>query len=145
MAEGGSLVPLGARLLLIYDGYCGICTRTVEWVRSRDLAGRIAALPNQTPGLAARTGFSRADVDRAAWAIDRAGRRFAGAAAINRSLYELPGWRFIARLYRLPGIRQIQDLGYRIFAGNRGRFARWGVVPTCEREGAACLPEGAAD
>lgn len=141
-SSGTALMPRGARLLLIYDGWCGVCTRTVEWVRRRDPAGRVWTLPNQVPGLKERVGLTRAQVDRAAWAIDRAGRRFAGAAAINRTLEELGGWRFVARLYRLPGIRQIEDLAYAVFAANRGRFARWGVVPACERPGAECLPEG---
>jgi predicted DCC family thiol-disulfide oxidoreductase YuxK len=140
--SGKPLLPPGARLLLIYDGWCGVCTRTVEWVRRYDPAGRVAALPNQTPGLKERAGLTRTEVDRAAWVIDRAGRRLAGAAAINRTLEELGAWRLLARLYRLPGIRQLEDLAYALFAAHRGRFARWGSVPACERPGADCLPEG---
>ena len=110
-------------------------------MRRRDPAGRVLALPNQSPGLLARTRLSREDVDREAWAIDRAGRRYAGAAAINRTLAELGRWRVAARLYALPGIRQVEDVVYRWFASNRGRFARWGAVPACARPGADCLPE----
>jgi predicted DCC family thiol-disulfide oxidoreductase YuxK len=137
------LVPEGARLLLIYDGWCGICTRSVEWVRARDTRGRVAALPSQTPGLPERTGLTRAQLNREAWAIDRRGRRYAGAAAINRTLAELPRWRGLARLYNVPGIHQAERAFYRWFAANRGRFSRWGVVPTCDRPGASCTPEGA--
>ena len=139
---GESLVPDGARLLLIYDGWCGVCTRTVDWLRAHDHVGRVAVLPNQTPGLRERAGLSRAQVDAAAWAIDRRGHRYGGAAAINRALAELDGWRAAAALYRLPGIRQIEDVFYRWFAANRGRFSRWGAVPGCARPGAGCLPEG---
>lgn len=98
------------------------------------------ALPNQTPGLRARLGLSRADVDRAAWAIARDGRRWAAAAAINRVLAELNGWpwRLLARLYPLPGVRQAEERFYAWFARNRGRFARWGVTPACARHGVAC-------
>jgi predicted DCC family thiol-disulfide oxidoreductase YuxK len=137
-----SLVPEGAALLLIYDGWCGICTRSMEWMRARDRRGRVAALPSQTPGLAERAGLTRAQLNREAWAVDRRGRRYAGAAAINRVLAELPGWRSVSRLYDLPGIHQGETLFYRWFAANRGRFSRWGAVPTCERPGASCLPEG---
>jgi predicted DCC family thiol-disulfide oxidoreductase YuxK len=103
----------------------------------------VSALPNQTPGLQQRTGLSRAQVDRAVWAIDRTGRRYAGAAAVNRTLEELGAWRYLARLYHLPLVRPLEDLGYAAFAANRGRFARWGAVPGCRRPGADCLPEGA--
>ena len=99
------------------------------------------ALPNQSPGLLARTRLSREEVDREAWAIDRAGRRYAGAAAINRTLAELGRWRLLARLYALPGGRQAEDLAYRWFAAKRGRFARWGAVPACARPDADCVPE----
>ena len=133
-----ALLPPGARLLLIYDGWCGVCTRTVDWVRAHDPDGRVAALPSQTPGLAERAGLSREQVDRAAWAIDRAGRSYAGAAAINRTLAELHGWRWLARLYALRGIRHAEDRGYRWFAAHRGRFARWGALPGCQRPGAVC-------
>jgi predicted DCC family thiol-disulfide oxidoreductase YuxK len=105
----------------------------------------VSALPSQTRGLIERAGLTRAQVDRAAWAIDRAGRRYAGAAAVNRTLAELRGWRCLAGLYRLPGVRQIEDLGYTLFAANRGRFARWGAVPGCQRPGADCVASGTGD
>ena len=114
-------------------------------MRSRDPAGRVSALPSQTPGLAERAGLTRAQLDREAWAIDRDGRPFAGAAAINRALAELRGWRYAAALYRLPGVRQFEDWFYRWFAANRRRFARWGTVPACKRPGVACLPPGSRE
>src|SRR5215207_2486819 len=100
-----SLLPPAARLLLVYDGYCGVCTRTVAWVRAHDPDRRVFALPNQLPGLRARVGLAKTEVDAAAWAIDRDGRRYPGAAAINRTLEELGGWRAVAVLYRLRPLR----------------------------------------
>ena len=96
------------------------------------------ALPSQSPGLAERVCIRRAQLDRAAWTIDRAGRRLSGAAAINRVMAEIPFLRPFARLYPLPGVRQAEQLGYAWFARNRGRFARWGAMPACARPGADC-------
>lgn len=138
----GALLPPAAHLLLVYDGYCGVCTRTVAWVRAHDRERRVFALPNQLPGLREQVGLSKAEVDGAAWAIDREGRRYAGAAAINRTLEELGGWRALAALYRLAPVRLVEDAVYHAFARNRGRFARWGLTPPCERPGVPCLPEG---
>lgn len=137
-----SILPPEARLLLIYDGYCGVCTRTVAWVRAHDPDRRVFALPNQLPGLRAQVGLTKADVDAAAWAIDRDGRRYGGAAAINRTLEELGRWRAVTALYRLAPLRRLEDAVYHAFAHNRGRFARWGLTPPCERPGVPCLPEG---
>jgi len=135
-------LPSGARLLVIYDGWCGVCTRTVRWLLRHDLDRRIVALPNQTPGVRERAGLTKEQVDRSAWAIDASGRRYEGAAAVNRALDELDRWRFLAALFRLPVIRQLEEVFYRWFSANRGRFARWGITPACERPGTSCLPEG---
>lgn len=105
----------------------------MDWIRARDPAGRVLALPNQTPGLLARTGLTRAQVDASVWVIDRTGHRYAGAAAINRTLRELGAWRAVAALSALPPVRWSEDRLYAWFARNRGRFARWGSTPACAR------------
>jgi predicted DCC family thiol-disulfide oxidoreductase YuxK len=129
-------------LLLIYDGWCGVCTRAARWIHRHDRERRVLLLPNQAPGVRQRAGLSKQDVDRAVWAIDANGRLYEGAAAINRTLEELGRWRHLAMLYRLPFFRQAEDRCYRWFAVNRGRFARWGIAPACDRPGVECLPEG---
>ncbi len=132
-----------ARLLVVFDGWCGVCTRAVEWVRARDTAGRVRALPSQTPGLKERLGLSPAGAARTVWAVTRAGRRYAGAAAFAAVLRELGGgWALLARLYAVPPLRWAADRGYAWFARHRGRFARWGVRPACARPGARCEPDG---
>jgi predicted DCC family thiol-disulfide oxidoreductase YuxK len=98
------------------------------------------ALPSQTPGLLAEYGLTRADADQAAWAIDAAGRRYAGAAAINRVLAELPRWRSLALLYRVPPLAWIEDRVYAWIAVNRHRFRHLGAVPECSRPGVPCTP-----
>jgi predicted DCC family thiol-disulfide oxidoreductase YuxK len=137
------LFPPDARLLLIYDGWCGVCTRMVDWLVARDEAHRIAILPNQQLDLAERTGLTREQLDGSAWAIDRAGRRFEGAAAINRTWHELGGpWRRLAALYRLPMLGAIENAAYHWFSANRARFGLLGSAPGCGRPGVACLPPG---
>jgi predicted DCC family thiol-disulfide oxidoreductase YuxK len=133
----------GARLLVVFDGWCGVCTRAVEWVRAHDPAGRVRALPGQTPGLKEQLGLSRAQAARTVWAFTRDGRRYAGAAAFAAVLRELGGaWALLARLYAVPPLRWAADRGYAWFARHRGRFARWGTLPACARPGARCEPEG---
>lgn len=122
--------------LFIYDGDCGICTATVEWLR-RQSAGdvlRFAPSFEQPPEMLA-AGLTLQDAMAAAYVIDTTQNRngatvlttFRGAAAINFALGRLPGrrnWLFrrLARLYQLPGVRQVQDLGYAWVAGNRHRL-----------------------
>lgn len=98
-------------------------------------------LPNQLPGLRQRAGLSREQLDRAAWAIDSTGTRYAGAAAANRVLRELPRWRWYARLYDFPPFGWLEDRAYDWIAAHRGRFSATGVVPECERPGVECVHE----
>jgi predicted DCC family thiol-disulfide oxidoreductase YuxK len=87
----------------------------------------VSALPNQMPGLIERHGLTREDVDRYVWAIEPAGRRFHGAAAIGRVLRELGGgWRVLGWAAALPGA----GLVYALVARIRGRLsAVWGDPP----------------
>jgi predicted DCC family thiol-disulfide oxidoreductase YuxK len=126
-------------LVVLYDGLCGFCTRSVEWIRARDPEGRVLALPNQTPGLREQFGLSRAEVDRQLYAVGNAGAVYGGAAAFFRIFRALGGvWAKLAWIYRVPGIPWCSALVYFFVARNRGRLARWGVTPTCERSGATC-------
>jgi predicted DCC family thiol-disulfide oxidoreductase YuxK len=129
----------GARLVLLFDGTCGPCTRAADWVRRHDSAGRVLVLPNQAPGALTAHGLARAEADRSAWAIEPGGRRLEGAAALNRVLVELGGgWRLLTLPCRLQPLAAAEEAAYRWFAARRSRFAWLGVTPECDRPGVVC-------
>lgn len=104
-----------------------------RWVRRRDRAGRVLVLATQTPGALEHYGVTPEEALRAAWTIDREGRRLEGAAAVSRVLHELSGgWRVVAALYRIRPLGVAEEAFYRWFARNRSRFARFGVTPEHE-------------
>ena len=110
-----------------------------RWVRRRDRAGRVLVTPSQKPGIAARYGLTREQVNRAAWAIERSGRRLEGAAAVNRVLEEAGGaWPTVALIYRLRPLAALEELGYRWFARHRSSFRWLGARPECEEPGSGC-------
>jgi predicted DCC family thiol-disulfide oxidoreductase YuxK len=110
----------GDRLTLVYDGECEFCTRLAGWVRTSDTLGRVDARPNQEAGLLDRVGLTRDEVRRAAWAVEPGGRKFEGAAAINRVLRELGGgWVLLGSFYRVAPFRWVEDRYYRRVAKKR--------------------------
>ncbi len=97
------------------------------------------ALPSQLRGTTQRFGISRQDLDRAAWTVDRRGRKLAGAAAVNRTLEALGGpWRLLATLLRAPGVGWLAEWAYAWVATHRRRFRWLAVTPECERPGVNC-------
>ncbi|RIK66707.1 MAG: DUF393 domain-containing protein [Planctomycetota bacterium] len=108
---------------MIYDGACGFCRaraadilrrdrnhclRFATW-QDADLAGRFPAAADlpRNEGL----GFVRAD-----------GRVVIGADAVYEVYRRLPGWRWLAWLYRVPGLNTLCRRMYRWFAANRHRL-----------------------
>ena len=127
------------RLVLLFDGTCGPCTRLADFVRRRDRADRILVLPNQAPGALLRYGVTRPEADRSAWLIEPGGRRLEGAAAITRTLEALGGgWRVLAVPGRLRAVAAAEEVAYRWVARTRSRLTGLGVTPECERPGSAC-------
>jgi predicted DCC family thiol-disulfide oxidoreductase YuxK len=103
------------RVTLVYDGECEFCTRMARWVEGR---GRVAVRANQEAGLIESLGLTRAEVERASWAVEPGGAKFEGAAGINRVLRELgTGWSVLGGLYGVAPIRWVEDRYY-------GRVAR---------------------
>ena len=99
-------------------------------MQERDPAGRVLALPNQTPGLIEEHGLTRADVDGAAWTVDGAGSKLAGAAAANRVWRELPPpWPWLSALYRIPPVAWLEEVVYGLVARNRSHLSRWWADP----------------
>ena len=97
------------------------------------------ALPSQLPGTTQRFGISRQDLDRAAWTVDRRGRKLAGAAAVTRTLEALGGpWQTLAALLRLPGVAWLTKRAYAWVAAHRRQFRWLAVTPECDRPGVNC-------
>ena len=110
----------GDRLTLVYDGECDFCSRSARWVARQDRAGRISVRPSQEAGLIESVGLTRGEADRASWAVEAGGRKFEGAAGINRVFKELgTGWWLLGSLYELAPIRWVEDRYYQRVARRR--------------------------
>jgi predicted DCC family thiol-disulfide oxidoreductase YuxK len=99
--------------ILFFDGACGMCTRSVELVSRLNRTGELQTEPLQSPGAAERLGISPSQLlDSTRW-LDSSGVVYCGAEAMNAAMSSAIGSRLPLLLYRIPGIRFIQDAIYR--------------------------------
>ncbi|MCA9965677.1 MAG: DUF393 domain-containing protein [Anaerolineales bacterium] len=93
------------------------------------LPGRVDVRPWQMiPEQLATLGLTAEDGMTQVWFWEN-GRLFGGAEAVNRLLRHLWWLRPFTYLYYLPGIKQLQNWGYRWVADNRYRLP--GSTPAC--------------
>jgi predicted DCC family thiol-disulfide oxidoreductase YuxK len=121
---------------LFFDGECGMCTRSHDLLLKWDRSGELHTEALQSPGVADRLGISPSHLlDVVRW-LDTSGKLFSGAEAVNAALSCAIGTRLPLLLYRIPGIRFVEDRVYRWVAANRRRFP--GTTPYCQSHPAAC-------
>lgn len=135
---------IGDRLLVIFDGHCGLCNRSVRWLLRRDRRDRLRFVPSESvkvSDLLARHGFGAPPSAVGSGAVIPGTilvvRDFGGPAeqilarseAVLALLCELPRpWPAVARtLGRIP--RPLRDLGYRLIA--HWRYRIWGRLESC--------------
>ena len=103
---------------LIWDGDCGFCARSLDWMRELGCSIPTRAW-QEVPDLAA-LGLTEAEVRESVWVVDGE-RRYAGAAAIAMALTTS---RHRAVRALAPVVRRAPgaQAAYKIVARNRGRL-----------------------
>ncbi len=145
-AEGGADVRVPGESVLIFDGDCGFCQRTLDAMKKR-LATWPRTAPYQRLDLD-RYGVRSQDAARAMLWVEPGKPPLAGAAAFARLFREQPQlrWRTLGRMMALPGIGHLAAVVYRTVARNRHRFLSG--ASACERplaEAREAQPESGVD
>lgn len=117
--------PTGeAALTVLYDGACPLCRREIALYRGLaadrpvafvDVADADARLPEGTTREAL---LARFHVRRADGVLEDGARGFVALWA------QLPGWRWLARVARVPGVTPAMELAYRAFLRLRPAMQR---------------------
>ncbi|MEZ4323382.1 MAG: DCC1-like thiol-disulfide oxidoreductase family protein [Myxococcota bacterium] len=118
--------------LVLFDGDCAVCDRTVQFLLDRDPEGRLSYAPLQGPtgqAVLGRHPELRALDTLVFVEQEPSGERVTvHSHAVFSMLRALPGpWAHVGRLAWLP--RPLTDLGYRTFAALRYRV--FGKVDAC--------------
>ena len=115
---------IAGKHLILWDGECGLCRRTTEWIRRADLGHCFQTCPYQECPSPPMTPALEAACERAVHVLTADGRTLrAGRAALfvlERCGYALP-----ARLLALPPFVWCVEIGYWIVARNRNFFSHF--------------------
>jgi len=114
---------------LIFDGDCGFCTRSRNLLVRLDRKHRMRTVPLQRPGVPEQAGVSREELGKSVYWLAEDGSTRTGAEAVNAALSTALGTSIPSRIYRLPGVRALQEAVYRWVAANRHRLP--GTTPWC--------------
>ncbi|MBN2469417.1 MAG: DUF393 domain-containing protein [Anaerolineae bacterium] len=123
------------RIVMLYDGHCGLCTSSQRLVRRLDWLGRIEYLDAQARDVVAARfpGLDPAAILGAIHVITPEGRVFVGYEGVRALTRALPPVMWLYPLLFLPGIRWLGPKVYNWIAANRYRF-NWllGTPDPCE-------------
>ncbi|MCZ6727265.1 MAG: DCC1-like thiol-disulfide oxidoreductase family protein [Acidobacteria bacterium] len=129
-----SMAHVNASRLVLFDGICGLCARTVRFVLRHDREGRFVYAPLQgevAAAVLARHSLA-SDLETMIYVADfdsPTERVFSKSDAILAILDELGGlWSVVAMMRILP--RAIRDTVYSLVA--RYRYAWFGRFETCQ-------------
>ncbi len=132
-------LEIGGRLLVVFDGRCGFCNRTVRWLLRRDRRDRLRFVASESEGVVgilARHGVdvaSNADGPGSIVVVRDAGgvvvRVLVRSDAVVALLRELPRpWAWVSvALKWIP--RPVRDMVYGLVA--RWRYRIWGRLESC--------------
>lgn len=128
--------------LVLYDGHCGFCDASVQWLLDHDADGALTFAPLQ--GETAAAVLARVDIpdglDSIVFVEDAERASWRSTAAV-RIAAALPWpWKVLAAAWLVPW--PLRDLGYRLIA--KVRYRIWGTLEACrlpsEAEAARFLP-----
>jgi predicted DCC family thiol-disulfide oxidoreductase YuxK len=121
---------------LFFDGQCGMCTRTRNILVKLDRTGQLKTEPLQRPGTAERLGIPASRLLESVRWLDSSGEVYSGAEAASAALSVALGTKLPLMLYRIAGVRSLEEAIYNWVAAHRYRFP--GTTPYCESNPAAC-------
>jgi predicted DCC family thiol-disulfide oxidoreductase YuxK len=108
--------------VLIYDGDCGFCTLTANWLEER-LRTPVAVVPWQEIHDLSDLELGAEDVSTAVYWVDIYGRRFRGHGAFARMLLRCrQPWPAFGVLLSIPPVSWLGAAAYGVIARNRHRL-----------------------
>lgn len=111
---------------IFYDGLCQLCSREISMFqhRVRDQSLQYVDISEDTFDAAAHGVDAVAVHKHMHVRNEETGEMLIGVPALIAMWECVPGFRWLAKLTRLPGIRQVSNVGYVFFAWIRPKLPR---------------------
>ena len=119
--------------VVVYDGACRFCRQQIDRIQRWDRAGRFEYVPRQTPDLEDRfPQLKEGDFNTGMRLVAVSGNVFVGADAVYQITRQLPRWRRLSWLYRVPGIHGLSRWMYARIAARRLQLGKSCDNQACE-------------
>jgi len=111
---------MDGKIKIYYDGTCSMCSGVVNKIEKSSAGHKFESLDASDGN--SEAGITQEDAMHEVYVLDEDGTMHKGADGIIKVLEQYPRWCLLARLGRLPVIKQLVNFGYRAVAANRHRF-----------------------
>ena len=111
--------------IVLFDDYCGICTKMGRFIRKRDRRGyfTIIGLKSERADEILTTIPARLEKMDSVFLVDAAGQWYSRSTAVIRILARLRWpWPLLSVSWLIPSL--LRDTAYKIFARHRRHFSR---------------------
>jgi predicted DCC family thiol-disulfide oxidoreductase YuxK len=124
-SSGADPCTLAPPLTVLYDGACPLCRREIGIYRGLQADAPVCFSDVSDPALPLPDGSTRAQLMARFHVRAADGRLLSGAQAFLALWAVLPGWRWLARVGRAPGMAWTMEIVYRLFLRVRPTLQRW--------------------
>jgi predicted DCC family thiol-disulfide oxidoreductase YuxK len=112
-------------LTVLYDGACPLCRREIDLYRGLQSNMPVCFADVSDPASRLPSGTTREQLLARFHVRASDGCLLSGAQAFLALWAALPGWRWLARVGRLPGAAWAMEIVYRLFLRMRPTMQRW--------------------
>jgi predicted DCC family thiol-disulfide oxidoreductase YuxK len=112
-------------LTVLFDGACPLCRREIGIYRDLQANTPVCFADVSDPALPVPNGTTREQLLARFHVRASDGRLLSGAQAFLALWAALPGWRWLARAGRVPGVAWTMEIAYQLFLRVRPRLQRW--------------------
>ena len=107
--------PASSVSTVFYDGSCPLCQREIAGYRRLPARSPIDWIDVSAVGYCAPRGTTKKLLMKRFHVVTPAGEMVSGARAFAHMWSQLPGWRVLGLVAKLPGILQVMEISYRLF------------------------------